>query len=178
MAEIWVSSDPHFNHHNILKFTDHDGKLIRGDKFKDIDEMNEHIVQEHNKLVSPQDHYYCLGDVAFSKDASKISNLLSRMNGKKRLILGNHDDIVNQPWLIQHFEKIMIWRIFKEFEVTLSHIPLHESSIQEKSKWNVHGHIHQNKSPTNKHINVSMEAINYQPQHLETLLKIHKYSID
>lgn len=172
MRKIWVVSDYHLNHENILKFTDKDGHRFRGELFKSVSEMNERIIQEHNKLVKPEDICYNLGDVYFGPQ-DQADKLLSRLNGSKRLILGNHD-IGKDTVLFKHFQKILVWRIFKEYDCVLSHIPLHESSINEKVQFNVHGHIHQNASPTNKHINVCVEWTDYKPVLLEELVENHK----
>jgi calcineurin-like phosphoesterase family protein len=169
MRKIYVSSDPHFCHKRILEFTGDDGKLIRGDKFKSIEEHDEYIVSQHNSVVGKEDLWYCLGDVYFN-DQKRATELLARMNGTKRLILGNHDDGKDKV-LQLHFQKILVWRVFKEFNCVLTHIPLHETSINEKVQYNIHGHIHQNLSPTDKHINLSMEALDdYKPILLEELM--------
>ncbi len=46
MRDIFVTSDTHFRHANILKFTDSaTGELIRGNRFADVDEMDEHMIE-------------------------------------------------------------------------------------------------------------------------------------
>lgn len=173
MREIWVSSDPHFGHANILKFEDKDGKKFRGDLFKDVDEMNEKILYNHNKKVAPGDIWYCLGDVYFG-DANKADALLSRMNGKKRLVIGNHDNPKSQV-LLKHFEKMMIWRNFPEKRILMTHVPVHESTLFEFAKYdyNVHGHIHQHESPNRNYINMSMENINYDPVNIDDIVRLY-----
>ena len=45
MSNIWVISDTHFRHSNILNFIDHNtGKLVRP-MFTDVDAMDEHIIE-------------------------------------------------------------------------------------------------------------------------------------
>lgn len=162
----------HIGHKNILKFTGYDGQPVRGHLFRDVDEMNHIMVKNWNSIITDQDIVYNLGDVYFG-DANEADKILSQLNGSKRLILGNHDDGKDKI-LHKHFQKILMWRIFKEFDCVLSHVPLHETSINEKVTWNVHGHIHQNDSPSLKHINVSVEKIGYKPVLLEDLIKHHK----
>lgn len=172
MSKIYVISDTHFNHTNILKFTDADGKLFRGDLFKDTDEMNEYMVGKWNETVTPEDHVYHLGDVYFGSK-EKADLLLSRLNGKKRLVLGNHDD-GKDPVLQKHFQKIMVWRKWPEYDCILSHCPLHSSNLYGKVSINVHGHIHQNQAPSNIHVNMSVEQIDYTPQLLDDVIRNHK----
>jgi calcineurin-like phosphoesterase family protein len=171
---IFVVSDTHFGHVNILRFKNDVDKPIRPN-FKDVDDMNEVMIRNWNSVVTPQDKVYHLGDVFFGpKD--KADSILSRLNGKKRLILGNHDDGKSEV-LHKHFQKIMMWRIFKEYSTVLSHVPLHETTLHEGSQFNVHGHIHQNQSPSKHHICACVEHINYTPVLLEDLVKAHSRKV-
>jgi len=61
--DIWVISDTHFDHANILNFTDKVGKPTRN--FADVDEMNETMIANWNSVVKPGDKVYHLGDVLF-----------------------------------------------------------------------------------------------------------------
>jgi calcineurin-like phosphoesterase family protein len=45
--DIWIVSDTHFGHANILKFVDSKtGIPVRGDRFANVDEMNEHMIEK------------------------------------------------------------------------------------------------------------------------------------
>lgn len=170
MVDIWVYSDLHLNHANILKFEDEFGKKFRGDIFSSVEEMNETIIENHNAVVKTQDKYYNLGDVFFG-NAIAADGLLSRLNGHGRLILGNHDIINSQSPLLKHFEKIQLWWMYEN--LIFSHMPLREDQMRTRSKRdpiNVHGHIHQNDAPTNRHINVCVEKTNYKPIHIDELI--------
>jgi len=165
MPEIFVISDTHFGHENIIKYCNR--------PFKNAEEMNWELVKRWNNVVTPQDKVYHLGDVHMGgKSREQINQVLSALNGHKRLILGNHDNGKDQL-LLNHFEKITMWRAFKEFGLLLTHAPVHESTLvfgSFKAK-NVHGHIHQNKSPSGPYINVSVEAIDYTPINIKTLME-------
>lgn len=168
--DIWVISDTHFNHENILKFEGSDGKKFRGDLFSDVNYMNEFMIDRWNSVVKDGDKVYHLGDV-FMRDNQTAEKILSRLNGKKRLIVGNHDCIYGKGNVLQkYFEKIYMWRLFKEFNMCLTHVPIHESSFR-KVEYNVHGHIHEKQSPTKQHVCVCVEHIHYTPIHIEEILK-------
>lgn len=164
--DIWVVSDTHFNHANILNFKDDKNSYFRGDIFKDVDHMNDCMISNWNSVVKPGDKVYHLGDVFFG-DKESFKKLWPRLNGSKRLVVGNHDDI---KFLSSggFFNKVCMWRIFREFDMVLTHVPIHESSFR-KVSFNVHGHIHEKPSPTNKHFCVSVEQINYTPVNIEDL---------
>jgi len=174
--DIWIISDTHFRHANILKFTDSTtGDLVRGDRFADVDAMDEHMIEQWNSVVKQGDIVYHLGDVVMG-DKEWFKKNWPRLNGSKRLIVGNHDDI---PFLSSggFFKKVQMWRMFPEFGLMFSHVPLHESSLRRGAPndpdapilTNIHGHIHQNPSPEGPYRNVSVEAINYTPVHIEEL---------
>jgi calcineurin-like phosphoesterase family protein len=166
MTKIFVISDTHFNHANILKFTDEGGYPVRPG-FKNVSDMNEFMIRSWNDTVGPEDHVYHLGDVYFGPDDA-ADDILSRLNGKKRLIVGNHDEIKSRV-LQKHFQKMMLWRLFKEHDILLTHVPIHQSEIR-KAKYNVHGHIHQNDAPSSSHINVSVEKTGYRPILLDDIV--------
>lgn len=166
MRNIFIVSDTHFGHANMLKFVDEHGKHFR--IFDDVEEMNEVMVQNWNSVVTDQDIVYHLGDVYFG-DGAKV---LPRLRGSKRLILGNHDE-GKDPILQKHFQKILMWRMFPEFDALLTHVPVHPSMIEHpmaKVKFNLHGHIHQNLSPAPNYVNCCVEMQNYTPKHIEDLI--------
>jgi len=175
--DIWLISDTHFGHENILKFRDSDGNLIRGSRFSSVEEMDETMIENWNSVVKPGDKVYHLGDVFMSPKEEFIKKW-KRLNGQKRLILGNHDDA---KFFAKHelVAKIDVWRMFPEFGLMLTHVPLHESALRRgapgeeytnpRDLVNVHGHIHQNPSPPGPYHCVCVEQINYTPVNIEEL---------
>lgn len=164
---IWVISDPHFNHEKIIGFC--------GRPFENAKQMNEALVSNWNEVVKPWDKVYCLGDVYMGGGIPREEtfDLLRSLNGHKRLILGNHDNGKDQV-LQKSFEKIDMWRMFPEFGLLLTHVPVHESTLgegrfMEKKFLNVHGHIHQNESPSQHHQCVCVEHTHYRPVNIEDL---------
>ena len=178
MPDIWVTSDTHFNHVNILRFTDDDGNFTR--KFSSVDEMNEIMIDRWNSRVKPGDKVYHLGDVLFGDRQKDGPAILSRLNGKKRLVVGNHDVIYGnqgQNVLHRYFQRIYMWRMMPEKNILMTHVPVHPSVLRESrfegdsNMINVHGHIHQNKSPDGpyKCVCVDQPGVDYYPIHIEEL---------
>lgn len=175
MKNFWMVSDTHINHANILNFTRRDGSPLR--VFDDVNHMNETIIQNWNSVVKPGDRVWHLGDVYFGKDFEKVDSILSRLNGKKALILGNHDD-PKCPVLQKHFEKIVMWRIFKDMQTVLTHTPIYLGNDDiRKYNFNVHGHIHAGQINDPRYLNISVEETNYFPVNIEeTIRKTFKVS--
>jgi calcineurin-like phosphoesterase family protein len=163
IKDIWFISDTHFRHSNFLSFVDENGNKVR--PFNTVQEMDDCMTTNWNAVVKPYDRIYHLGDVG--SDSVWNNQNLSKLNGSKRLILGNHDIVKGD--LVFHFKKITMWRIFKEHDFVCSHMPLREDSMF-KITFNLHGHIHQAPAPTIRHMNMCVEHTNYAPVHLDTIL--------
>lgn len=172
MSNIFLASDHHFSHKNILNFKRSDG-ITPLRSFKDITHMNEYIVMQHNRVVCPQDRVYFLGDIAFHK---RDLSILSRMNGRKVLIKGNHDTLELKDYS-PYFDDI---RVYHQLDgMLLTHIPVHPNSL---GRWSycVHGHLHYNvvtigdsQVPDPRYCNVSMERLDdYTPRSLDEIKKL------
>jgi len=160
MRNIWVVSDTHFGHNNIIQYCNR--------PFANAEIMDECLIDNWNSVVKDDDIVYHLGDVYFANGREA----LSKLNGRKRLVLGNHDNGKDQI-LQRHFQKIMVWRMFPEFGLLLTHVPVSYTTLGEGGEdrilTNVHGHIHQNKSPMGRYRNVCVEQTNYTPINIEEL---------
>lgn len=168
---IFFVSDTHFDHANILTFRRSDGTPLR--PFDSVEAMNETMIARWNAVVRPQDHIYHLGDVTMArgKATTHIDTIMARLNGHKRICLGNHDQLVS-AWYFKWFEKVKAINVLDGFAFT--HIPLHPESLG-RWKANVHGHTHANRvlsspfHPDPRYINVCVEQTDYTPVSLEAL---------
>ncbi len=165
MANIFVVSDTHFGHSNILNFRNADGSKVR--EFETGEEMDDHMVERWNSVVRLQDHVYHLGDVAMRREHLPT---VSRCNGHKRLVRGNHDIFKTKDYL-KYFDEIYASRVLDGMIFT--HIPIHPESLGRFSV-NVHGHVHGQPQGHYglKYYNVSVEVMDYTPVSLEELKKL------
>lgn len=76
---IWFTSDQHFGHKRIIELAHR--------PFASVEDMDETMIKLWNERIAKSDLVYHLGDFAFADHTP----YLSRLNGQKRLILGNHD---------------------------------------------------------------------------------------
>lgn len=181
MSNRFVISDTHFGHTNSWeKF-----KLPNGDPlrpFTSTEEMDEAMVERWNAKVGPHDTVYHLGDVVINK---KSLHHVKRLNGKKRLIRGNHDIFKDKDYTEVGFTALYGVRVFVD-QFILSHIPLHPDCVTDRFKVNVHGHLHANEirwtydtgmgttlhtdyavGPDPRYLCVSVEHTNYEPLSFE-----------
>lgn len=134
---IYFTADTHFDHANVIKLCNR--------PFADINEMNEKMISAWNAKVTNGDHVYIVGDLLFrTKDPEKI---ISRLKGKKHLIVGNHD----RTWL----PKIEAGKYFVSIDpllfmsdgarkFTLCHYPMMTWPQANRGCCMVYGHIHGN----------------------------------
>lgn len=163
MANIFVISDTHFGHSAMLSFQKLDGSLCRSE-FKDVTHMDETMVDNWNSVVKPSDHVYHLGDVAMKKDMLAI---VKRLNGKKRLIFGNHDIFDYKFYAEAGFQKLMGMRVISG--VILTHVPIHADNLG-RFRLNIHGHTHYRKIDSPEYVNVCVEHTGYRPIPLDSIL--------
>ena len=136
MPTTFIVSDTHFSHSNILTFLNPDGSRLRS--FDSVEEMDELMIENWNKVVKPNDRVYHLGDVCFK--FAHLQAIIPRLNGYKNAVLikGNHDELKPHQYL-QYFKDIRACSIIDKF--ILTHIPIHPDSLG-RCKANIHGHLH------------------------------------
>lgn len=171
-GKTWVTSDPHFGHANICKFTNYDGSKMR--PWNDVDEMNEALVNNWNEVVSEKDRVYLLGDVAFK--VSILKEIVPRLKGRICLVPGNHEPKEMRKY-INLFDDVRGYVQRKGF--VMSHVPLHPESLE---RWglNIHGHLHNNRvrlkngSADPRYFCACVEQTGYRPIELTQILEYCK----
>ena len=138
MSKIFMSSDLHFNHDREFIWK------VRG--FNSVEEMNETIVKNFNAEITPEDTLYLLGDSMLGRDMNAGLALLRRLNGKKHLLIGNHDTEKRIAAYLASgiFEDVhMNYRLKKEDRIyLLTHYPTLVANDGFNNVINIHGHTH------------------------------------
>ena len=142
---IWMTSDLHFNHENILKYEP------ESRPFNSVEEMNEVLIQNWNSKVHPEDIVYVLGDLCMGR-YDTIEPIIKRLNGKIILVRGNHDT----PRRIEIFQSLGIevkdieYLRYKGRFFILCHFPIASEEfmdmvVRDNSEVvNLYGHVHHN----------------------------------
>lgn len=139
----WITSDLHFGHANIMKFCP-----VTRAGFRDVDHMNECMIQEWNAQVQPEDEVFILGDVAFLP-AVKAVNIMHRLNGTKILIEGNHDrKLLQDPAFKACFRETHQYLRYNHDGqlVIMFHYPIHEWDQMHRGAVHFYGHVHGGKT--------------------------------
>lgn len=131
------------------------------------------MIEQWNGRIKPSDHVYHLGDVTMARGKAwaHIDTIMKRLNGHKRICLGNHDQLASE-WYFRTFEKVKAYNVLDG--IIFSHVPVHPNSLG-RFKANVHGHLHAQVveiSPYRsdpRYQSVCVEQTGYAPVALETL---------
>lgn len=180
----WFTSDTHFGHKRILELCNR--------PFADVAEMNEAIIHNWNSVVAPEDTVYHLGDVALGPWV-EWDSVLTRLNGHKMLIVGNHDRVFahEKESMRERFSPLYdkwfdlgrttnLKRLTLEdgTVVSLSHFPYNGDShdgerfddmrLADEGRVLIHGHTHSHSIITRSakgtlQIHVGMDAFGYTP---------------
>ena len=134
MPSVWLTSDTHFGHAGVCRFTLDDG-VTKLRPWTDPGEMDEAMVKLWNDRVRPNDKVYHLGDVVINRKALSI---MDRLNGDKVLIRGNHDIFKLEDYT-KYFRDVRGYHVMNG--MILSHIPVHDSALY-RFGVNIHGHTH------------------------------------
>jgi len=163
-GDIWFTSDTHYSHANIIRFCKR--------PFEDVEAMNEALIANHNECVKPGDTVYHLGDFAWTNHAS----VFYRLNGNKLLLLGNHD------WKRLRELKKLPWGWIKDVynlrvagtKIWLNHFAQRAWPAGHHGAIHLYGHSHGSLPDFGRSTDVGVDAWDYKPVHLDTILQMMK----
>jgi calcineurin-like phosphoesterase family protein len=174
MSKIYFTSDHHFGHKNIIKFSER--------PFKDVNEMDEILIQRWNEKVNPEDEVYHLGDVGLSS-SGKLRKILDRLNGKIYLINGNHEKSAHDchsrfEWIKDYYELVIKDDEFERGKqlIVLFHYSMREWNASHWGAYHLYGHSHGTLSddPTSRSFDIGVDCHNFYPLSYEEVKAIMK----
>lgn len=135
----YFTSDLHFYHKNICKFT-------RRHEVVQQEHHEEWLIDIWNSTVKKSDKIWHLGDLTFLTKYEDIAALIKKLNGQKFFIKGNHDrtKILNQ---LKNDNLIQNWYQYEEIKISatpvcLFHFPIASWHKQGYGSLHLHGHCH------------------------------------
>jgi calcineurin-like phosphoesterase family protein len=136
--------------------------------FENAEEMNEALIENYNSVVHKEDTVYILGDIAYRIGVTYANEMISRLNGKKYLIKGNHDKNFDES-LFEEIRDFMTVTINGHF-IALMHYPMMSWPRSHYGSIMLHGHIHsdgkyniENRENGILRYDVGVDANNYAP---------------
>lgn len=160
---IFFTSDTHFNHKNVIKYSNR--------PFNSVLDMNEKLISNWNSVVGKSDTIYHLGDFCFS--GTKVMNdIINSLNGNIHLIMGNHDEYMKESSrkLFSSITAKKEIKIGNKF-IVMCHYPMKVWNRSHYGSWNLHGHCHGTLAKDVNQIDVGVDCWNYKPVSFEELEK-------
>ncbi len=154
---IWVCADLHLQHKNIIGYC--------RKQFNSVEEHDKYVIERYNSVVGKDDLVYILGDLGFTPKES-LTQLVRQLNGRKILIIGNHDSLKDNDYINMGIIQVIRHPIFYNNNIILSHIPV-EECYNSKYAICVHGHLHGNLLTLPNFFNVNVELTDYLPINIE-----------
>ena len=174
MSKIYFTSDHHFGHANIIRFCNR--------PFANVEEMNETLIARWNEKIQPQDEVYHLGDFGLNSK-EELAAILDRLNGKKYLIVGNHEGAA-----LQNKSKFQWTKEYHELKVNdpecangvqriiLFHYAMRVWRSDHRGTWHLYGHSHNNLPDIAESLSfdVGVDAHDFYPLSYEDVKAIMK----
>lgn len=166
---IYYIADTHFGDERVMRLAQR--------PFISVSQMIEFLCAKWNEKVGGDDSVYIVGDFAF--DDAAAQKIFPLLNGRKHLILGNHDKLSSES--LNMFESVnQIVTVFDEGRsVCLCHYPLlsYENSVY--GGYHIFGHIHNNQSDLAFNIvknipriyNCGVDVNDFEPKTLNDLVR-------
>lgn len=162
----YLIADTHFGHSNIIEYENR--------PFSSAQEMDEYLIKLWNSIVKNDDLVYVIGDFTLSRRMNVIKELVRQLQGRKILIMGNHDTRKPKDYIECGFEVATRKPMMVEPGVILMHEPFEDASLIAQNYIYFFGHVHNNHSSMDDYPNckcVSAERIDYKPVDLDALLR-------
>jgi len=143
MGNSWVISDTHFNHTNIIKYSNR--------PFDSVDQMNLAMIDAWNEVVEDGDTVYHLGDFGFEANKPEhmpLEYIGGSLNGTKILIRGNHDSerrgdglkAKNAEFWDETHDYLEVK--FGKTRFIMFHYPIESWHGAHRDRLHLHGHLH------------------------------------
>jgi calcineurin-like phosphoesterase family protein len=134
----FFTADLHIGHANIIKHCSR--------PFSSVEDMDATLIEDWNACVRPEDDIYIIGDL-FVRNHIDTEEYLQRLNGRKYLIVGNHDkEWMRHIDLSRYFAEVSLMSeivVNNAHKVTMCHYPMMEWLDSRKgTSYMIHGHIH------------------------------------
>jgi calcineurin-like phosphoesterase family protein len=175
VRKVFFTADTHFGHKNIIKYCNR--------PFANVDEMNDTMRNNWNKVVGPDDIVFHIGDFAFLKNPREM---IYSLNGEIILVPGNHDDDVKllEVMGINQTKFDIAPTLFEvDFQVedeklrfVLCHYALRVWNKSHHGAMHLYGHSHGTlpEDPTARSMDVGVDCHNFTPISLDGVL-VHMY---
>lgn len=153
MENVWFTADLHFMHKSILEHCPNRIDELKKHYTSDDITLKMHddfFINLWNITVNKKDRVYVLGDFSFG-NSEETRKILSKLNGEKHLILGNHDK--SSEKLTSYFKSISQIKevrfkkenynfLDEDLKIICCHYPMVSWKDLNEGACHIHGHCH------------------------------------
>jgi len=162
--KYFFTADEHYGHTNIIKYCNR--------PFSDVKEMDNQIIERHNKVVGYEDIVIHAGDFTMRKDKREVENYIKRLNGKHIFIRGSHD-----YWMDDSYPEILE-RTIGDISIVVCHYAMRVWAKSHYNSWQLFGHSHGKLEGVGKQIDIGVDTHNFYPYSLDEIIQIMAKKLD
>lgn len=133
--------------------------------FGSTDEMDETLIARWNSVVRKGDVVWHLGDFAMKATAERIAEVFARLNGKKHLIIGNHDraKTLTLPWASRPEHRAYLRHPAERLPIVLDHYAARTWSKSHHGAAHLYGHSHGTLPGFGRSLDVGVDCWGFRP---------------
>lgn len=146
--EYFFTSDEHYYHFNILKYS--------GRPFSSVEEMNEKLIENHNEVVRKNDITIHAGDFTL-KSKNVIQEIVKRLKGQHIFLRGSHDYWLPKSAPTRWERKI------KDLYIVVDHYAMRTWARKHYDSVQLYGHSHGALTPIGRQYDVGVDNNNFYP---------------
>lgn len=166
----FFTADEHYGHRNIIEYCNR--------PFRHVDEMDQALIDRHNKVVGPKDTVVHVGDFSMIHNRRLVENAyIKRLNGSHVFIRGSHDYWLDQdPIEIDTGQIRDIWEnkislAGKNYCIVACHYAMRVWPRAHYGSWQVYGHSHGKLPGMGRQMDVGVDTNNFHPYSLEQIIE-------
>jgi len=160
----FFTADQHFNHKNIIQYCQR--------SFKNVDEMNETLINNWNAKIKRNDFVYVLGDMIWQEPVKEI---LDKLNGRIIYIYSmeySHEAVLKYSYRFEQIIPLLTIKIQKfDIYITMCHYCMRAFPKSHYNQWHLFGHSHGRLESIGKTLDVGVDSHNFYPWSLEEVIE-------
>lgn len=161
----WFTADQHYGHEG--KAPGYGIIAYCGRPWKSVEEMDEALIENHNKVVGNGDVVVNAGDFSWY-DKRRTVEIIKRLNGQQVFLRGSHDH-----WLQGSCHEI--WsRTIEGIHLEVCHWPIARWERSHYGSWHLYGHVHGRYKQEGKAWDIGVDNNLYFPVGWEEVKNIMK----
>ena len=156
-----------FDHNNVIKYCNR--------PFKNVEEMNNELIDRHNSVVSKNDIVVICGDFSFANKERTYREFVNKLNGTLIFLRGSHDKWMGKRGTGFH----EIWeKKIRNYYICCCHYAMATWPRSHYNSFHLYGHSHGNFKNKGKSCDIGVDCHDFYPVVLEKVIDIMKTKED